>query len=461
MIQNPGADLLFSAATALERAMADVDAEAWLAIQADLIGANGDPYKVQPRNLIHLAFAKGVTFWDDAWPDSVKRAWIAQQATFKGKIGTEEALQMAFAIERSAGRPIDIVQIVTAPQDMFWASSPTPADVQAYMDLLPEIRIYHRENEGSAAGALVYDEEPDDGRGLVTGFYDDPNPGHGFYLPDQGTVLAARQPVLWRNGVETPLVTISEVDTIVNGVASYTQRAVIPGQAGAALFMDDEGEDGAASFWDDAFYDQGAQDAVVYAYQLTQPTAHVQTDFAVTVLRPSFTPYTPRFDVGTLIGSVGPALMYDEPTGAPFGFYDDELDDERRTGFYVQDNGPSLRYDRLKLYDPTIPYPRVLDGDFWDDARYGIPRQYAELLISADRTAGVAEFIYDRDFWDDTFWSETDTLLMNRALDAIVSAKALRDTIRVSFQTTRPITLGDRRKLDGSWKLGSRTARFL
>src|SRR4051812_38184001 len=99
MIEYPGAAVLYREASALEKSLADTDAERLLATRAELITENWDPFLVQTRNLHFLAFAMGVTLWEsDVWTLSQKREWIAQQWRFKAYNGTEAAIHMAMAI---------------------------------------------------------------------------------------------------------------------------------------------------------------------------------------------------------------------------------------------------------------------------------------------------------------------------------------------------------------------------
>src|SRR5689334_127634 len=95
MTEYFGQDVLYRSATGLEKAWADVDARRLLDIQAELIRDNWGPFKVQARNIPFLAYAMGVTLWDDDWDELSKRRWIALQWEFKARRGTERGFRMA------------------------------------------------------------------------------------------------------------------------------------------------------------------------------------------------------------------------------------------------------------------------------------------------------------------------------------------------------------------------------
>jgi phage tail P2-like protein len=115
-IDQPGARVLFSAATGLEKAMADVDAERIIRLPDWLITDQWDPQRISAQNLPWLAYAMGVNLWEPIWSEGTKRDWVTRQWQFKALRGTPAAIKMALAA--SGYRVTDMVR----PQQGFWAA---------------------------------------------------------------------------------------------------------------------------------------------------------------------------------------------------------------------------------------------------------------------------------------------------------------------------------------------------
>lgn len=90
----PG-DLLPSNATALERAIADVDGTRLLATPTAFIAALWDPAKCPADLLPYLAWALSVDVWNPDWPEATKRAVIAASPAVHRRKGTRAAVEDA------------------------------------------------------------------------------------------------------------------------------------------------------------------------------------------------------------------------------------------------------------------------------------------------------------------------------------------------------------------------------
>ena len=136
MIPNPGSEILYNAATGLERALADVEAEAMLSVRAELITENWDPWKVQEKNIPFLAWGLGVTLWDEEWSVGTKRQWLADQWLWKARVGTVWAIRRALA-----NWNYTLVDVVRPPQGYFASPDFTAEQMRAWLSLMPKLRI--------------------------------------------------------------------------------------------------------------------------------------------------------------------------------------------------------------------------------------------------------------------------------------------------------------------------------
>jgi phage tail P2-like protein len=145
MMERPY-ELLYTGASGLEKALVDVDGYRLSAIPAQLIVENIDPWKVQTRNLPHLAWSLGVTLWEASWSEDWKRQWLAWQGDFMSSVGTLKAIKMALA--PNAYQVVDVVR----PPAGFYASPDLTADeMDAWIRLMPQIRIKLERKTGIAA----------------------------------------------------------------------------------------------------------------------------------------------------------------------------------------------------------------------------------------------------------------------------------------------------------------------
>lgn len=150
---NYGSQLLFAEATGLEKAMIDADAPRLTQINAELIVDTWDPYNCPLPLLPYLAWAMGVTFWNDKWSEETKRTWIASQWQFKAFRGTDAAITMAVDF---AGRDVSpygyhVRDIITAPQGQYPSPGISHATQEAWLATLPQVREYLFQDFGQAS----------------------------------------------------------------------------------------------------------------------------------------------------------------------------------------------------------------------------------------------------------------------------------------------------------------------
>ena len=147
-----GSSVLYRAATGLEKAMADVDADRSMAVPAELVYSVWDPDTIDIKLLPYLAWAMGVSYWNDGWSETTKRAWVKTQWLFKSTRGTNRALKVAVDY---AGRDVSpngysVDKITTQPQKIFSGPSLTREQREAWMQALPQVRTW-RINESADA----------------------------------------------------------------------------------------------------------------------------------------------------------------------------------------------------------------------------------------------------------------------------------------------------------------------
>jgi hypothetical protein len=104
-----------------------------------------------------------------------------------------------------------------------------------------------------------------------------------------------------------------------------------------------------------------------------------------------------------------------------------------------------LLADVTYLLDPTVAAPMTEGISFADVSRVGIPTFTAEVQVDLGLHESTRSCISDVSFCDEFFAVPEDYSHIERACRAVCAAKALRDTILISFAPKRPLEMGDRR----------------
>ena len=151
-IDRPGSSLLDQAASGMERAMADVDAERLIRIYAEAVLDVWDPYRIQFRHLPYLAWALNVNLWDDNWRETTQRSWTARQLEFHSLRGTKDGMRMAIDY---VGRDVSpygyqVLGFTTPPQQVFSGPSLTREEREGWLATLPQIRVWRIYERGTA-----------------------------------------------------------------------------------------------------------------------------------------------------------------------------------------------------------------------------------------------------------------------------------------------------------------------
>jgi len=151
-LDRPGKETLYQAATGLEKALADSDAERLIRIYAEAIIDVWDPYRIAFRNLPFLAWAMGVNMWQDEWHEITKRTWVARQWTFKSLRGTADGTRMAIDY---IGRDVSpfgyqALHFTVPPQRVYSGPSLTKEEREAWLANMPQLRVWRVQERGWA-----------------------------------------------------------------------------------------------------------------------------------------------------------------------------------------------------------------------------------------------------------------------------------------------------------------------
>lgn len=402
-----GSQVLYKDASPLERSIADVESWAMWNINAELIIENWDPYLVQTRNIPYLAFGLGVTLWeDDFWAEGTQRQWLADQWTYKSIRGTIGGIRMALDVSN-----YDLVDYVTPPQGFYVSPDLPPEEWNAWIKQMPELRFTYAPKTAIA--------------GLTEGFYDDGFLDDCHVSINDGFALRGRYAFLRQNGVVTPLDIIDYQPLFEDVNVVEYERVSVPGVSNLGFFVDESFLD-----QDDQYLDQEDIAPQLYTVRL-ETTAQIDVSQAtLTTITPTLTPLTPSFEVNSDVGDGGQFMFLDA----------DFVSDGYIDGL---DGGDKLLAQRIYLLDPVVQVPMMLGMSFLDADRLGMPTFTEELMVDLHGGEPLPATFVGEAFLDDAFLVAEDTSDVDRALRAIIDAKALRDTALVSFAPRRPVAMGD------------------
>lgn len=453
---NFGPQVLYTNATGLEKALADIDVKRLIQIRAELIRDNWDPFKAQVQNLPFLAFAMGVSLWDDTWSEGVKRSWVANQWEFKARRGTKRGIKMALALWG-----FELLQALTPPQGFYASPKIGKTEYDAWVHLMPELRIFHSDLIGElgpnefVAGPKLPETLQQNGASFA---------GEDACATNDGPYLYGRKAVLRVRGHDIPLKLATWTTTNTQGEIEVVEQISTVGHSLAGFFA---GYSFVAPL-DFAF--AGATDVEapkLYTTQRNVAYQHSTSELALTALTPTLTPFTPRFEVNSDVGDGGPYFFEgDFVPAAPatssipsrHSLFDPPLFESEIivgtseaillpgevAGIAGQDRGGLLLADRMFLLDPDVTAPMTSGWSFAGVDRTSMPAFTAELLIDLHtHDSTLAAYADVESYAGQVFAMEEDMVLRDNALDAVLAAGALRDTLLVDTAPLRPRTFAD------------------
>lgn len=418
-IEHPGCKVLYSAATGLEKALADTDAERTIRIPDWLIVDQWDAYLISYNNLPYLGYAMGVTLWEGIWNESTRREWVANQWTYKSLRGTPDGIR--YALRPSGYSVTDMVR----PEQGFWISPNLSKEkYDAWIRLMPELVIKFKRRQGKAGIDELY---------MNDGFLD-----HSHLCLDDGWALWGREAVIRQGDKETPVYGIEYHHAEEERGAKDFERFSTGGKSSFGLFLDVDFAD------NNRFLSSEEITPKIVTLEFDRTYSHDKSTLSLTTVMPDLEPMSPRYERVSDIGNAGPYFHLDI----------DVLDDARF--FPGHDDGANLLSDRVYLHDPAVAAPMNEGLSFLDHDRLGIWPFTAEVQIDLKTKEPTGRIL----FADDSFLDDTSHLMpedpshRDRAHRAVVDAKALRDTVFLGFDPKRLIAAGDYLKdnaMYGDW----------
>lgn len=421
ILKDAGSQVLYQNASGLEKALADTDAYRLTATYAELVRDQWDPVAISAENLPYLAWGVGVNLWEDVWDDAVRRGWVADQWSYKAVRGTPAAYRLALA---NSG--YTVTQMVRPPQGFWLAPDLTKAEWDYWIRQMPELRIYYGPKQGVRGDDDFFLDGPDDGtvQRAYTGYAD------VDFLPlDDGFALYGRYTLIRQNGIDTPAFRIEYNPASETLPSVEYERVSTQGVSElGGVFVAEDALDEAI------FLDFEETAPHLYTIKLDRTYSHNLSSLSLTTVVPDLEPISPRYETNSDIGD-----------GSLYSFSDGSFWDDPGFGYVdITDGGEYLLADSIYLFDKDVNAILTRGISFLDVARFGLPTYYAEIQIDTHAVDNSWGTYIENAFLDGVdFYLDEDTTVTDRAMRAVVDAKALRDTIAVSLAPVRPVTMGD------------------
>jgi phage tail P2-like protein len=427
-IDDLGGALLYRSHEKFERAAADLEAGILFDLNAELIIDTWNPYKTFLRNLPFLAWAYDVDMWEEGWSENTKREWVSRQFEFKRIRGSIGAMEMILEI---AGRDYVGIggyilrQSLTPPQNFYFSPGLSVEEHNAWLRLMPQIRIFLGSEIGQAKADWFWDDgiwEPD-GEGTKDA-----------WAFDNGPELYGRKAVLRRRNEPDLNLRVIEHEEI-----SETYQAVdweeirVPGRSQSGFFWGHDYwgstpatiEEDLAAFWSSA-----ETDPKTFNVNLNRAFDRFSTQLHMSTIKPTLRPINVTYERNSDIKPANSRFCWDHSF---WGGLD----------FLMRDDAPLMLADFLYLYDPNVATPMTLGMSFWDHDRWSFPRHTFELMIDLQQKMSGSEGWWGVNYWEDFYWLPTDLEHVDRACRAVVAAKSLRDKALVQFDPWRPVRSAD------------------
>lgn len=419
------ASILPSNATPFEHAIEHVSAERWNDLDVDIIRRARDPWTCPEHLLSFLAFERSVDIWNEDWPVEKKRSVIASAPLDHKLKGTEEGHWRYIDIADG-----ELVETLVPPGGFFAAPDLSKDQWDAWISRMPRLRITLGHSQG--------EWEPPAGFFADVCAVGDDAPGI-----NDGPALHGRRALLRRHAgaPDEPLRIATMTTTRSARDAVDFERVVIPGLSSCGLAAND----GAAGM---DFIDAAETRPQVFSYRLDSTYVHEESALALTSVPVGYDPLDVRF-------------LRESDTGdgtAQFFASADAAD----VAFAGANDGGALLADVLYLHDPEVAAPIVDAMSFAGVTRVSFPPKRGEMLIRAQgHLPELSSFVAGSSHVGEDAALPEDLTHVEFIMDAVVAAKRLTDQIRVSFETTRPITLGHGRRLDQPLPLNARIPNHL
>jgi hypothetical protein len=368
--------------TPFEAAVEQVSAERY-PLPTSLVSSLWSADDCPEHMLAYLAEQMSVDLWDDGWPEQKKRSVIRNSLQNHRLKTTPAGIKAHVAIVGA-----EVKKIIRPPAVGFMRSGMTEEQRMAWLDSLPQIRVYPFTIRSTAKRRRFCN-----GHGIKRQFY------NGFARTSRGTQIYGKRATYYDRGVETVL-TYNLLDD-GTGERVFLQSAYPRRQ------------------WQGhGFYGRGYMHVTAAEPKvITFAAASAYQTFAI--------------QAGLNPVNVRPQRISQQRTAPrPRGFFG------RRGGFMMPSYAPRLIYDRIALNDPTRLGARHKVSAWYGRSRFGIAEFTAEVRISvpmrrakrrAARWMGVG------------FLKAPDMSPLREAIQAVRVSKAFRDTVLINTTNFREV----------------------
>jgi phage tail P2-like protein len=445
ILPTAGSEVIYRQASGLEKALADVDSQRLLAIYAELVSDQWDPYRISFANLPFLAHSMGVNLWEDDWSEEKRRWWTATQWTFKYQRGS--LLGIKTAINAVGYR---VKRAIVPPATFYPGKSLTPAERAAFVARFPQLRLYPFKPLDPHpylcfVGKDKLGHHPKNG-----GFL---GPLRKFYLTKPEPLSKTmRYVTLWDRGVETELTSRHVVMRSAGGYVTTTfQEVVIPGHTGTIYYAGQprkyllpRSHSAAVSKFGIYLGVRGNSAASLIrvptngALQLSQAKAIYQT------IVPDLQPI-----------NLYPEYVADTYTESKYKLFAGSRKVKSYLGpgrYLIPSNAWRHLYQRWYLWDQTRYPDNRRASVYMGNARFGIPKYTAEVKVEAYEYIPKAYFRVGGFLRG--YLRPRSTKVIDKVRRATVAAMALRDTVRIDTKAVRTLQAADAPLADGSFYVG-------
>jgi hypothetical protein len=366
--------------TALEATIA-----ARLALPAHLIAAQWNPDTCPPHLLGHLAWGLSIDLWDDAWPETQKRDVCRNALKLHSLKTTLAGIKAHVALTGS-----EVVRAIRPPATGFLYAAMTDAQRAAWLDALPQVRLYpfirtviakHRVFASGPAGRFFA--------------------GRGFLRANRGIVLTGTRATYHDRGAERPIRYETPDPTSIRLLIERSARRSWHGAGAIGGFLTRT---------------QAAKGVV---------TLRLGDDAGSFAAEAGLDPVDVR-PMRVLQARTAPAAR------SFFG-------PRSRARFLRASHAPFLVYDRVALHAPDRMGARRRTRSFHGAGRFGIAPFTAELRVAVPLQRAVRR----SGRWHGAGFRAAASLApLDQAIEAVRVSKAFRDTVLIDTAVHAPVLFG-------------------
>lgn len=419
--------------TVWEVAVATVEAERVVPTQA--VASVSNPDTCPAHLLPYLAASLSVDVWDDSWPETKKREACRKAFLFHRLKTTLAGIKAHVAMAGS-----EVRRAIRPPASGFLYAAMTDAQRRAWLDDMPQIRVYPFYRRSTAVR-----------RRFCTG----PGARHQFHGGRRFSVgeIGLSSPLLHGlpevlsgsfgvvgPGLASPLMnglpSLVEVDrfspqfTRKNRGRSLSGRRATLFDRGVEIEVGYEALDGIAAerIFIGRTRKRGWHDGSFSSRYLTS----TQADTQVITVRTDESLGLAAITAGLVPVDVRPQRI-NQGRIAPLSraFFG------RFGGFQRASFGPLMIYDRISIHDPSRIGARRKTRSYHGYGRFGVPDYSAELRIRVPMTRGRRR----SGRWHGIgFRAPADMAPLRKAIEAVRVSKAFRDTVLIDTATYGQVT---------------------